>query len=169
MSDNNAKCTKPPLGVMPRNLHDEARLRELLEAVLCYLNAKRKIDPEWINEINYLLKRFEEHDIDEGFYKKNFLKTFGIEDNKFVVKQGAGDAVPTMHVPCTEPAESTLVEYKDDKIEDKHTCLNCKHCVTISSDINWFVCNLTNKEILGDPIGQSVICWKDNNCPGWEK
>ena len=138
MSNNN---TKPPLGVMPRDLHDEARLRELLEAVLSYLDAKRKIDPEWIQEINDLLKRFEEHDADEGFYKKNF-----------VVRWGAGDAVPTMYVPCTEPAESTLVEYKDDKIEDKHTCLNCKHCVTMS-DKNWFMCDLTNKEIPGDPIG----------------
>ena len=141
MSDNNAKYTKPPLGIMPRNLHDEARLRELLEAVLRYLDAKRKIDPEWIQEINDLLKRFENHDIDEGFYKKNF-----------VVRWGAGDAVPTMHVPCTEPAESTLVEYKDDKIEDKHTCLNCKHCVTAPAK-NWLICDLTNKEIPGDPIG----------------
>lgn len=102
--------TKPPLGVMPRDLHDEARLRELLEAVLRYLDAKQKIDPEWIQEISDLLKRFENHDAE-----KNFLKTFGIEDNKFVVRRGAGDAVPTMYVPCTEPAESILVEYKDDK------------------------------------------------------
>ena len=151
MSDNN-KNTKPPLGVMPRNLHDEARLKELLEAVLRYLDAKRKINPEWIQEINDLLKRFEDHDIDEGFYRKNFLKTFGIEDNKFVVKRGAGDAVPTMYVPCTEPAESTLVEYKDDKIEDKHTCLNCKHCTTMPTK-SGLICNLTNKEIPVEPIG----------------
>ena len=161
--------TKPPFGVMPRDLHDEARLRELLEAVLRYLDVKQKIDPEWIQEINDLLKRFENYDADEGFYKKNFLKTFGIESgDEFVVKRGAGDAVPTIYIPCTKPAESTLVEYKNDKIEDQHTCLNCKHCITMS-DKNWFICDITNKEVPGDPFGQDLFCWNNNDCPRWKK
>ena len=48
---------KPPLGVMPRNLHDESRLRDLQGAISRAYSAEYEIKEEWIREYNELIYR----------------------------------------------------------------------------------------------------------------
>lgn len=49
---------KPPLGVMPKYVHDQHRLSDLFQAVLRYMTSGSKIPQEWIEEINELLTRY---------------------------------------------------------------------------------------------------------------
>ncbi|MGE9751377.1 hypothetical protein ACQP3R_00265 [Bacillus inaquosorum] len=51
------KCTKPPLGVIPKWLHDERRAEELKAAIDRRLSANWHIPPEWIEEYNLLIRQ----------------------------------------------------------------------------------------------------------------
>lgn len=55
----NMSPQKPPLGVVPRHIHDEQRLRDLKECVANYMQAGLTILPEWVEEYNELIKRKE--------------------------------------------------------------------------------------------------------------
>lgn len=48
---------KPPIGVMPRNLHDEVRQKALASAITHYVKDGRKVNQEWIDEFNELCNR----------------------------------------------------------------------------------------------------------------
>lgn len=53
------KSERPPLGVIPRYLHNETRFTELRNAIVRYLDGYRYIDPEWIAEYNELLEKIQ--------------------------------------------------------------------------------------------------------------
>ena len=46
-----AKKSKPPLGVMSQKRHIELRWRELVEAVIRYLDAEKPVPDIWYQEI----------------------------------------------------------------------------------------------------------------------
>lgn len=48
---------KPPLGILPRKIHDSMRLDGLKAAIIRYVNASCEIDPEWVKEYNELVKK----------------------------------------------------------------------------------------------------------------
>lgn len=48
---------QPPLGCMPRWLHDENRARELAVAILNCMQAGCSINPDWIEEYNEITQR----------------------------------------------------------------------------------------------------------------
>lgn len=48
---------KPPLGILPRRIHDSNRLGGLKAAIIRYVNAECEINQEWIEEYNELVKR----------------------------------------------------------------------------------------------------------------
>ena len=50
---------KPPLGLMPRRIHDEQRLDLVKEAIYRRLEAILAIPPEWIVEYNQLIEELE--------------------------------------------------------------------------------------------------------------
>ena len=54
------QVTKPPLGVMPRELWDRKRQKDLADAMARYLEAGMKIPAEWIEEYNEISDRLEE-------------------------------------------------------------------------------------------------------------
>lgn len=55
------KPTKqPPLGLMPKWLHDEMRLRELCEAIARRYDAGFEIPIEWVEEYNLLIRNEQE-------------------------------------------------------------------------------------------------------------
>ncbi|MCY8692645.1 hypothetical protein MOD48_14980 [Bacillus spizizenii] len=47
---------EPPLGVIPKSLHDERRAEDLKAAINRYIDANREIPAEWIEEYNLLVK-----------------------------------------------------------------------------------------------------------------
>lgn len=47
-----ARHTKPPLGLVPRFIRDEARVKEILEAIGNYNNAGLPVPKEWLDELN---------------------------------------------------------------------------------------------------------------------
>lgn len=47
---------KPPIGVMPKYLHDEKRLKELSIAIRRYALAGKFIPLEWVYEHNQLIE-----------------------------------------------------------------------------------------------------------------
>lgn len=47
-------ATKPPLGVMPRDIWNRKRQKELADAMQRYLEAGKSIPREWIDEYNEL-------------------------------------------------------------------------------------------------------------------
>lgn len=51
------KTQKPPLGVMPRRIHDEKRRQELGGAIARYIEAGLPVNLEWVKEYNELLER----------------------------------------------------------------------------------------------------------------
>ncbi len=51
------KNKKPPLGILPRKIHDSMRLEGLKAAIIRYVNASCEIDPEWVKEYNELIKK----------------------------------------------------------------------------------------------------------------
>lgn len=53
--DNMERPVKPPLGVIPKKIWKEQRLRELRDAVGRYLEANQIVPIEWIEEYNQLL------------------------------------------------------------------------------------------------------------------
>lgn len=48
-------CKRPPLGVMNRKLHDNARANEILNACLRYTAVDKKVPNEWISELQDLI------------------------------------------------------------------------------------------------------------------
>ena len=48
------QVTKPPLGVMPRDIWNRKRQKELADAMQRYLEAGKSISREWIDEYNEL-------------------------------------------------------------------------------------------------------------------
>ena len=48
---------KPPLGIMPRHIHDEIRRQELGEAIVRYIEASLPVPLEWVEEYNELAER----------------------------------------------------------------------------------------------------------------
>jgi hypothetical protein len=50
---------QPPIGIMPRYIWDEIRLRELAAAISRYAAAYRPVPAEWIEEYNELIKRYD--------------------------------------------------------------------------------------------------------------
>jgi hypothetical protein len=60
--NRNASIEKPPIGLMPKKFHNQAvneeRLKDICEAVQRFLNAKREIPLEWIEEYNELYHLF---------------------------------------------------------------------------------------------------------------
>ena len=51
---------KPPLGITPRYIHDEHRAREIIFALLRYLDAGKPIPREWLEELSDRVKIKEE-------------------------------------------------------------------------------------------------------------
>ena len=51
-----AELIKPPLGLMPRAIHDFNRIREIVEAIERYSDAEKPIPLEWVGELKDLLK-----------------------------------------------------------------------------------------------------------------
>lgn len=47
---------KPPLGLMPKDIHDMQRRADIIAAVVRYANAGMKIPMEWIEEYNALVR-----------------------------------------------------------------------------------------------------------------
>lgn len=58
----NTFYTKPPLGLIPKKIHDEQvktkRFNEVCEVISRYYNAGMKINIEWIEEYNELVESF---------------------------------------------------------------------------------------------------------------
>ena len=52
-----SSITKPPLGIMPKYIHDEKRIDEILDAISRFGSAGVSIPVKWIEEYNGLLKR----------------------------------------------------------------------------------------------------------------
>ena len=48
---------KPPIGIMPRRIHDLKRLRALQSVISRYLDADWEISLDWIAEYNELVAR----------------------------------------------------------------------------------------------------------------
>lgn len=48
---------KPPLGIIPKCIHDEMRLRELRECIANYMQAGFPLLTEWIEEYNELIEK----------------------------------------------------------------------------------------------------------------
>ena len=49
------KVEKPPLGLMPKNLHEEVRFYDICAAISRYYNVEWKIPIEWVKEYNELI------------------------------------------------------------------------------------------------------------------
>ena len=56
MYDNQSK---PPLGLVPRRLHDSRRVGEILEALSRYNEAGKPVPQEWLDELNEKIKKEE--------------------------------------------------------------------------------------------------------------
>jgi hypothetical protein len=73
-----SEFNKPPMGLTPRRIWEmqteRARVNEISDAIIRYLNAGMKINPEWIEEINELLEKVEREDIKN---KIDFEKRLG--------------------------------------------------------------------------------------------
>lgn len=48
---------KPPIGLMPRRIHEKNRLADVREAILRYLQDGWPINPEWVEEYNQLVEQ----------------------------------------------------------------------------------------------------------------
>jgi hypothetical protein len=42
---------KPPLGLMPKNIHNQRRILDILSAIERYVKADMPIMPEWLDEL----------------------------------------------------------------------------------------------------------------------
>lgn len=51
---------KPPLGLMPRFIHDEKRMHEILDACNRFIQASRPVPIEWIEELNELMVKYQD-------------------------------------------------------------------------------------------------------------
>lgn len=50
-------ANKPPLGIKPRRIHDEERVRELRACIARYMQAGYHLDPDWVSEYNEIIER----------------------------------------------------------------------------------------------------------------
>ena len=55
--DNIEKINKPPMGLRPRFIIDEERLKEVKSAIIRYLDAQILVPVEWLKEYNELIKK----------------------------------------------------------------------------------------------------------------
>lgn len=62
------KCTKPPIGVIPKQLHDLYKVSELKNAIKRYIDAGFAIPIEWVEEYNLLLRSSKSG---EGLHENN--------------------------------------------------------------------------------------------------
>ena len=46
------KDEKPPVGIMPRAIHNKYRVNDLIDAMARYTKEGRNIPREWINELD---------------------------------------------------------------------------------------------------------------------
>ena len=51
------KTKKPPLGIKPREMHNELRLREVRAAIARYMLDGWPINPDWVAEYNHLIEQ----------------------------------------------------------------------------------------------------------------
>ena len=51
------ECKKPPLGLLPKYIHDDRRLDEVSKAIKRYANELFPLKTEWIEEYNELINR----------------------------------------------------------------------------------------------------------------
>ena len=51
-----AKLKEPPIGIIPKYIHNEKRLDDLRAAIARYFEAGLKIPVEWIEEYNDLME-----------------------------------------------------------------------------------------------------------------
>ena len=51
---------KPPIGVVPKYLHDSIRQGSLAEAIKRYVEAKIQIPIEWVEEYNEISERYKQ-------------------------------------------------------------------------------------------------------------
>lgn len=56
-NQNEEEKKQPPLGLMPRKLWEEKRIKSLMLAILRYLDQDKLLQDEWVKELNYLLKK----------------------------------------------------------------------------------------------------------------
>ena len=48
---DDSSVKKPPLGLVPRFIRDEQRAREIIDAILRYIDNGRPVPHEWIDEL----------------------------------------------------------------------------------------------------------------------
>lgn len=53
--ENSEKTAKPPIGIIPRYLHDEERLHHIVDGINRYAEAHKDIPAEWVGELLELL------------------------------------------------------------------------------------------------------------------
>ncbi len=63
-----APTSQPPIGIIPKWLHDERRLKELMDAIERYFHDYRPIPQEWSDEYNTLIK--EKREREDSKFKK---------------------------------------------------------------------------------------------------
>lgn len=51
---------KPPIGIVPKYIHDERRLKDLVKAIKRYTEKNLFIDPKWFEEYNVLAEEFQQ-------------------------------------------------------------------------------------------------------------
>jgi hypothetical protein len=50
---------KPPIGILPKHIHDEMRFIKIGEAIIRFVEARCQIPEEWIYEYNDLANRID--------------------------------------------------------------------------------------------------------------
>jgi hypothetical protein len=56
-TEETTRFQKPPIGVMPRKLHAENRMLDILLAITRYIKVGRQFPGEWIDELNDLNRK----------------------------------------------------------------------------------------------------------------
>jgi len=51
------RTKKPPIGIIPRFIHDENRLKDLRKTIKRYIKSYHKINQEWVSEYNELIEK----------------------------------------------------------------------------------------------------------------
>lgn len=54
-----SRTKKPPIGIEPREIHDNRRLDELVSAIYRYTRVGIKVPIEWIEEYNELVSKYQ--------------------------------------------------------------------------------------------------------------
>lgn len=50
---------KPPIGIIPRHIHESSRLIDILEVILRYVRADMRLREEWISELGDLMGSYQ--------------------------------------------------------------------------------------------------------------